>query len=181
MAKWKGNEGERNVGRLFLRRGYLAWRTAQNRQSIRDDESDDVSATMAPEHMRCGEDGAEDQHGEYLDLSYIDKDQYPERGEYVKPISGFEPIENLIIEVKNGYDVKTYNKRFAGWLEKVRRQTPPHKTWALFYRRNYSSPFEYRVCYEKDGVTVITIDKEETMKAIDEIAGIANAKNKTAA
>lgn len=178
MAKWKGNQGERDVGRLFLRKGYLAWRTAQNRQSIRDDESDDVSATMAPEHMRCQKNGTEDRYGEHLDLSYIDKEKYPDRETHTRPISAFEPIENLIIEVKNGYDCKTYNKQFADWLKKVRRQTPDHKTWALFYRRNYASQYEYRVCYEKNGITVITIDKEQTMKAIDEIAAMADANSK---
>lgn len=173
----KGKKGERNVGRLFLRKGYLAWRTAQNRQSKLDDESDDVSASMAPEHMRCSEDGSPNRRGDYLDPYYIDRDKYPEKGETAIPISEFEPIENLTIEVKNGYDTKTYNKQFRKWLERLREETPEGNVWALFWRRNYASKYCYRVAYENpSGIVVMTIDQEQTLAAIDELAWLASVK-----
>ena len=170
-----GKKGERDVGRLFLRKGYLAWRTAQNRQSKLDTESDDVSTTMAPEHMRCAADGTEDRRGDHLDLYYVDQDTHPERGQHTKPISEFEQVPNLTIEVKNGYnDVHTRTKKFQDWLDRLKQETPEGNAWALFWRRKYAPRFAYRVCYRNfNDITVITVDKEQTMKAIDKIARLA--------
>lgn len=176
-----GGKGERDVGRLMLQEGYLAWRTSQNRQSKLDTESDDVAAGMVPEHMRRDQNGNESSNGEYLDLYHIDRENHPDEYSDVKSISDFDVIPNLSIEVKNGYNCKTYNKQFQDWLEKLKAETPDGYMWALFWRRKHSGRFEYRVCYERNGITVITINENETRKAIHEIAELATAENSSLA
>lgn len=172
-----GTKGEREVGRLMLQEGYLAWRTSQNRQSKLDTESDDVAVGMVPEHMRRAEDGSEKRDGQYLDLYHIDRTQYPDEHTHVRAIDDFEVIPNLNIEVKNGYNgVKTYNKQFTEWLDKLRDETPTGYMWALFWRMKYSGRYEYRVCYEHNGIIAITISEEHTRLAIGHIAEIARKR-----
>ena len=174
-------KGERDVGRLFLRRGYTAWRTAQNRQSTLDDESDDVSANLVPEHARCKSDGTPDRYGMYLDPYYFDRDNHPEKGQVALSIDkDFDPVSNLTIEVKNGYnDAKTYTSQFKKWVKKLKRETPEGNVWALFWRRNYAPRYCYRLCYEQPTnsglVRVITTRKEDTMRAIDHVVDLARA------
>ena len=68
-------KGERDVGRLMLQEGFVAWRTSQNRQSNLDSESDDVSSNMVPEHMRVNKHGQEDRNGMHIDMHYV----FPDR------------------------------------------------------------------------------------------------------
>lgn len=166
----------------MLQEGYLAWRTSQNRQSKLDSESDDVSAGMVPEHMRRAKDGSEKRDGAYLDLYHIDRKRYPEEHTHVKPIDDFEVIPNLNIEVKNGYnDVQTYNKDFEKWLTRLQDETPENYMWALFWRKKYAGKYEYRVCYEQNGIVMLTINEQETRKALKHIAAVAQKRAKKAA
>lgn len=162
-----GKKGERELGRFLLQQGYLAWRTQQNRGSVRDDESDDVSAGMVPEHMLVRKEGED-----YLDGYYIDRSKHPEKGEKLYPLQSFEVIPNITIEVKKGYEYKTYNKPFQDWIRKLKKETPEGHIWALFYYRKYSG--EWRVCFKLHGVQILTTTEEETKKALPIIKKIAN-------
>jgi len=164
-----GKTGERELGRFLLRNGYLAWRTQQNRGTIRDTESPDVSSGMVPEHMIVKED---DQI--HLDLYYIDKSNYRRSGVHLKPLDEFDIIPNLIIEVKKGYDAKTYNKLFQEWIAKVKKETPPDHTWALFYNRKYSGC--WRVTFEIGSCRVMTTTEEDTIQALPIINKLANKR-----
>lgn len=167
-----GKEGERELGRFLLRQGYMAWRTQQNRGTSRDDESDDVSSGMVPEHMLVRKGGREG-----LDGYYIDRSKHPEKGESFYPLEDFEVIPNINIEVKKGYEYKTYNKSFQDWIRKLKKETPQGHIWALFYYRKYSG--EWRVCFQLHGVEVLTTNEEETKQALPIINKIAHQQAKT--
>lgn len=166
-----GKEGERELGRFLLQNGYLAWRTQQNRGSVRDDESDDVSAGMVPEHMLVRKEGEK-----FLDGYYIDRSKHPHKHRALYPLDSFSVIPNINIEVKKGYDAKTYNKQFQGWVDKVKKETPQGHIWVIFYYRKYSG--EWRACFKLHGIEILTTTQEETAKALPIIE--RTAKNQQA-
>jgi hypothetical protein len=116
----------------------------------------------------------------FLDPYYIDRTKYPTTGEHLISVDEFTPIPNLRVEVKKGYDAKTYNKQFQNWIDKLQDETPDGWIWALFYRRKYSSG--YRVAFDVsgtgDGPIALTTNEEETIRAfplLEELAQRARA------
>lgn len=109
---------------------------------------------------------------DFLDGYYIDRSKHKEKGKALYPLEDFSVIPNITIESKKGYKYKSYNKPFQDWIRKLKKETPDHHIWALFYYRKYSG--EWRVCFKLHGIQVLTTNEEETKNALPIIRKIAN-------